>query len=191
MRIPVIVARPSIRDWPFIVAIARFGAVKRVSFVTIVTVALAGWAACAPPKPAAHATALPDLHVRSLDHRDQELRAALGGKPALVSLWATWCDACREEQPALVRIDGWARAHGGLVVGLAVGEELDKVATYTNEKRLPWLVLVDEDFRFADALGEKRVPTTLVVDREGRIVYTGGAVDDRSLAAFRKVVAAD
>ncbi len=88
-----------------------------------------------------------------------------------------------------MRIDGWARAHGGVVLGLAVGEEIDKVATYASEKHLPWLVLVDEEFHFADALGEKRVPTTLVVDREGRIVYAGGAVDDRSLAAFRKLVA--
>ena len=127
--------------------------------------------ACAPAKPAAHATALPDLEVRSLDRHEQHLRAALGGKPALV------------------RIDGWARAHGGVVLGLAVGEEIDKVATYASEKHLPWLVLVDEEFHFADALGEKRVPTTLVVDREGRIVYAGGAVDDRSLAAFRKLVA--
>ena len=157
----------------------------------LLTIAFSSLVACAPTKPAMHATALPDLQVRTLDRREEQLRAALGGKPALVSLWATWCDACREEQPALVRIDGWARTHGGLVVGLAVGEELDKVATYANDKRLPWLVLVDEDFHFADALGEKRVPTTLVVDREGRIVYTGGAVDDRSLAAFRKVVAAD
>ena len=157
----------------------------------LLTIAFSTLVACAPAKPAVHATTLPELHVRSLDHRDQDLRVALGGKPALVSLWATWCDACREEQPALVRIDGWARTHGGLVVGLAVGEELDKVATYATDMRLPWLVLVDEDFHFADALGEKRVPTTLVVDRDGRIVYTGGAVDDRSLAAFRKVVAAE
>lgn len=119
-----------------------------------------------------------------------ELKAAIAGKPALVSLWATWCDACAKEQPALVRIDGWAKEHGAVVVGLAVGEPLDTVTTYTAEHRLPWLVLVDEEFRFADALGEKRVPTTLVVDREGRVVYTGGAVDERSVAAFRKVVAA-
>ena len=161
---------------------------KRALFLVI---ALSASVGCATAKPAAHATALPDLQVRSLDRHEQQLRAALGGKPALVSLWATWCDACREEQPALVRIDGWAREHGALVVGLAVGEEIDKVATYANDKHVPWLVLVDEDFHFADALGEKRVPTTLVVDRAGRIVYTGGAVDDRSLAAFRKVVAAD
>jgi len=159
--------------------------VNRALFFTIAL----SLVACAPAKPAAHATALPDLEVRSLDRHEQHLRAALGGKPALVSLWATWCDACREEQPALVRIDGWARAHGGVVLGLAVGEEIDKVATYASEKHLPWLVLVDEEFHFADALGEKRVPTTLVVDREGRIVYAGGAVDDRSLAAFRKLVA--
>lgn len=128
--------------------------------------------------------------MRSLERQDTELTSAIAGKPALVSLWTTWCDACVKEQPALARIDGWAKAHGAVVVGVAVGESIDTVTTYTAEHRLPWLVLVDEEFRFADALGEKRVPTTLVVDREGHVVYTGGAVDERSVAAFRKVVGA-
>jgi hypothetical protein len=29
------------------------------------------------------------------------------------------------------------------------------------------------------------VPTTLVVDRAGHVVYSGGALDERALAAFR------
>ena len=40
----------------------------------------------------------------------------------------------------------------------------------------------------ADALGQRRVPATLVVDRSGRVVYRGEALDEGSLAAFRKAL---
>jgi peroxiredoxin len=62
------------------------------------------------------------------------------------------------------------------------------VSSFANANHLPYLVLVDEDFHLADALGNKRVPSTLVIDRSGHIVYSGGAFDARSLAAFRGVL---
>lgn len=130
-------------------------------------------------------TSLPVANLVSLDRGDQDLAAALGGRPALLSLWATWCDACQKEMPDLERLDSWAKEHGGIVVGVAVGEPVAKVKTFAADHRLPYAVLVDEEFRLSDALGEKRVPATLVVDRAGRIVYTGGALDAKSRAAFQ------
>lgn len=76
------------------------------------------------------------------------------------------------------------------MVGVAVGEPVARVSTYASAHRMPYMILVDEEFRFADTLGEKRVPTTLVVDRDGRIIYTGGAVDERSIAAFQRALGA-
>jgi peroxiredoxin len=131
---------------------------------------------------------MPPIRVRALDSSETQLGAALHGRPALVSLWATWCDACREEMPELNRLDAWAHDRGAVVVGVAIGEPVARIATFAAEKRMPYLVLVDEDFQLADALGEKRVPSTLVVDRRGRIVYAGGAVDARAVAALQSVV---
>jgi peroxiredoxin len=141
--------------------------------------------ACASaPAPAVKPTALPNAPLLSLDHGNEELARALGGKPALVSLWATWCDACQREMPNLALLDAWAKEHGGVVMGVAVGEPVEKVKTFASAHRMGYPILVDEDFRLADALGEKKVPATLVVDRTGKIVFTGGALDDRSKKAF-------
>lgn len=150
---------------------------------------LLGVAACgASPAPAQRASVVPGTPVRALDSTETQLTAALQGRPALITLWATWCDACRDELPALTRVDAWAKQHGAVVVGVAVGEPLEKVASFAATNRIPYQLLVDEEFRFADALGEKRVPATLVVDRTGKITYVGGAVDDRSLAALKRVL---
>jgi thiol-disulfide isomerase/thioredoxin len=132
---------------------------------------------------------VPALAVQALDASPTDLAGALHGRPALVSLWATWCDACKKEMPALDRVDAWAKEHGSLVVGVAVGEPLAKVSSFASESHMSYLVLVDEEFRLADALGEKRVPTTLVVDENGKIVEVGGALDEHLLAAFQRVVA--
>lgn len=142
--------------------------------------------ACAssPATPAAKPTSLPNAPLLSLDHGSEELSKALAGRPALVSLWATWCDACQREMPDLAQLDTWAKEHGGVVMGVAVGEPVAKVKTFASEHRMAYPILVDEDFHLADALGEKKVPTTLVVDRTGKIVFTGGALDDRSKKAF-------
>jgi peroxiredoxin len=86
--------------------------------------------------------------------------------------------------PELAQLDEWARSHGGVVMGIAVGEPVAKVKTFTSEHRVAYPILVDEDFRLADALGEKKVPATLVIDRAGKIVYAGGALDARSKKAF-------
>ena len=149
-------------------------------------------AGCAAPlhdraAPPAAAT-LPPIELRTLDGQPAQLRDVAGGKPALVSLWATWCEACQQELDALARLDAATRPAGATVIAVAVGEPRAKVADFVRSRGLPYLQLVDEQFRLADALGQSRVPATLVLDRDGRIVYRGGAFDEAALAALRHTI---
>jgi thiol-disulfide isomerase/thioredoxin len=145
--------------------------------------------ACAP-EPASPASAvLPAAQLVTLDGAPADLGDLVRGRAAVITLWATWCDACSAEIPALNRLGDQAGTRGdALVVGVAVGEPRAKVAAFARERGVKYARLVDEDFRFADGIGERRIPTTLVVDRSGRIVYRGGALDAAGLAAFRSVL---
>jgi thiol-disulfide isomerase/thioredoxin len=146
-------------------------------------------ASCAPAPASAPTSLLPAAPLLTLDGAPADLGGVVHGRAAVISLWATWCDACAAEIPALNRLDDQADTRGdALVVGVAVGEPRAKVAAFARERGLKYARFVDEDFRFADGLGERRVPTTLVVDRSGRIVYRGGALDAAGLAAFRSVL---
>jgi thiol-disulfide isomerase/thioredoxin len=132
------------------------------------------------------AHALPAAPVRPLgESSDVALPASLRGRPALVSLWATWCTACREEFSELNRLEEAAAKADAAVVGVAVGEDPSDVRRTVERERLRYRQFVDTDFRFSDALGVRRVPMTLVVDRSGAIVYVGGVLDSAALAAFR------
>jgi peroxiredoxin len=153
----------------------------------------AAFGGCAPraavsPEPPA---SLPSTPLQMLDGQPTDLASVTHGHPAVISLWATWCDSCLVEIDALRRLDAELSSSGdGLVVGVAVGEQRDRVASFARSRHLAYARWVDQDFQVADALGERRIPATLVVDREGRIVYRGGALDSRAIAAFRRALAA-
>jgi peroxiredoxin len=122
----------------------------------------------------------------TLDGAATDLRSVVHGRVAVVSFWATWCDACVDEIASLERLHSQARARDdAVVVGVAVGEPRETVAEFARKRRLDYEQLVDERFLLADALGQQRVPATLVVDRAGHIVFRGGALDPAGLAAFR------
>jgi peroxiredoxin len=133
--------------------------------------------------------ALGPCELRTLDGRPARLDEVAHGRPALVSLWATWCEACAKEFDALARVHEATRNAGAAVIGVAVGEPHDEVARFVQQRALPYAQLVDERFQLADALGQTRVPATVVLDRQGRIVYRGGLFDEAALAAFRRALA--
>lgn len=140
------------------------------------------------PAPPPTVQRLPAVPVLSLDHRTASLPELTRGRPALVALWATWCTSCARELSELDRLQ--ARVGGdALVVGVAVGEPYAHVAEYLRTRRLAYAQLVDEEFKFSDALGARRVPAIWVVDRNGAVRYAGGSLDARALDALRDAMA--
>jgi peroxiredoxin len=156
----------------------------------LIAIAAAVNVACASPQPTVVAVgALPSTPLLTLDGAATDLRSIVHGRVAVVSFWATWCDACVDEIEALRRLQTQASARGdAVVIGIAVGEPRETVAAFARRRGLPYAQLVDEGFRLADALGQERVPATLVIDRSGRIVFRGGALDPAGLAAFRSAL---
>jgi peroxiredoxin len=145
---------------------------------------------CATPHITRTAAAtLPSVELSTLDGRAARLDEVTRGRPALISFWATWCDACSREFDALSRLHEATRAAGATVIAVAVGEPRAQVADFVRHRALPYSQLVDERFQLADAIGQSRVPATLVLDRDGRVVFRGGAFDEAALSALRAAIA--
>jgi thiol-disulfide isomerase/thioredoxin len=167
--------------------------------VTLLMVAVAAPSGCTnrpstspPPRSATGQPGGRDFRdVAVLDQRGQEvtLRAAVAGRPALISFWAPWCAPCVKEQPELERLARAVEVCGGVVIAVAVGETPEVVTTFARERHLSFEQLADEHFRLADALGQRRIPTMVVLDRGARVVFTGEVLDTRASDALESAIA--
>jgi thiol-disulfide isomerase/thioredoxin len=148
----------------------------------LVTVA----ASCAPPASTASAPQSPlTLSVRDVSGQQRPLAELAHGRVAVVHMWATWCDACLRELPAVARLRAALPSERAVLVDVAVGEAPATVQAFAARARLPEPQLVDEDFAFADAVNARRVPTILVVDVNGHVVHVGHGLDASVLDALR------
>lgn len=112
---------------------------------------------------------LPELRFVNGDGREMTLEA-FEGQTVLLNIWATWCVPCREEMPALDRLQAKLGGPDFIVVPLSIDREgLPAVKAFYEEMGLKALgIYVDQTGKASGKLGAVGIPTTLLVDREGR-----------------------
>ena len=143
---------------------------RRLAVAAALALAAAGaaWAAGGSMKPWPGG-ATPALSLRDLDGKEHKL-ADYKGKVVVLNFWATWCDPCREEMPAMQRLQ--ERLAGRLVV-LAVdyGEGPPRIKDFLKKVPVRFTVLLDRDTSAATAWKVKVLPTTLVIDPDQKVRY--------------------
>ncbi|MGH8185003.1 MAG: TlpA family protein disulfide reductase [Steroidobacteraceae bacterium] len=113
--------------------------------------------------------ALPELAFADGDGTGRTL-AGFRNRVVLLNIWATWCVPCREEMPALDRLQQKLGGPGFEVVALSIDAEgAAAVKRFYNEIGIRSLgIYVDPASRTMGALGLVGIPTTLLIDRQGR-----------------------
>lgn len=109
--------------------------------------------------------------VRFQDAAGKSLALAdFRGKAVLLNLWATWCVPCREEMPALDRLQQNLGGPGFAVVALSIdrgGAAL--VRQFYEEFGVRSLAIyVDSSMEAMSKLKTVGLPTTLLIDPAGR-----------------------
>ncbi len=96
--------------------------------------------------------------------------AEFRGRYVLLNVWATWCVPCREEMPALARLQQKLGGPRFEVIALSVDSGgVEAVKGFFAEHRVDSLaVYTDRSLQVNSALRVVGVPTTVLVDREGR-----------------------
>jgi cytochrome c biogenesis protein CcmG/thiol:disulfide interchange protein DsbE len=108
---------------------------------------------------------LPPVKGRDLGLSSGDLQ----GEVSLVNVFASWCVACREEHPLLMRL----KAQGTVPIhGLNYKDQPDDAARWLATMGDPYTRTgADIDGRVAIDWGVYGVPETFIVDRQGRIAY--------------------
>jgi peroxiredoxin len=94
-----------------------------------------------------------------------------GGRPVLLSFWATWCTVCHDELPALQRLQDQYRA-GGFAVLLVNYRETstDRMRQYLAGLSVNLEAVIDPDGAIATAYGvDVGLPVNVVSDRSGKV----------------------
>ena len=95
--------------------------------------------------------------------------AALRGQPVIVNFFASWCDPCRREMPALQAVS--ARTEGK-VAFLGVDHQDDKAGALKllADTAVHYPTGYDPEGKVATAYGLLGMPTTLFISADGRLL---------------------
>ena len=107
------------------------------------------------------------------------------GKPVWINFWATWCDACREEMPAMKQAYARYRDKGLVILGLDVQESAETVNAFTHSNGYDWTFLLDKDGKVTDKYFLSGVPTHWFIGTDGIIKATQvGAIPQADLEGY-------
>lgn len=134
------------------------------------------------PTPARALPALEKLPGREAAQLAAALKK-LEGRPVIVNFWASWCEPCRQEMPALQAL---AERTGLAVVLVAVNDRKDDSADFLFEKAITLTALPDREQTISQAWGARVLPTSLLLDARHLPRYRAvGPVDWESPAAAK------
>lgn len=107
----------------------------------------------------------------------------LRGAPVLVAFWASDCDTCMAEMPALASLYEQYSPRGFRLIGVAMDYDVPRqVVEITEGKHLPFPVAYDLQGRYAKAFGGVQwVPDGFLLGPDGDIIYRWQGLPDLPL----------
>jgi peroxiredoxin len=110
----------------------------------------------------------PDFALQDMNGRTVPL-SAFKGRTVLVHFFATWCEPCREELPALNRFLQRSASHAS-VIAISVADADQRVKRFFEQTPVDFSVLLDRDRTVAKSWNASTLPTTYVLDANMRPV---------------------
>ena len=127
----------------------------------------------------------PSFTLEDTDRRATSL-ADYRGRPLILHFFATWCEPCLRELPALGALLGRHQAAGLTVLAVSVSEPDIRVRRFLERSPVPFPVLLDRDRAVSKAWGADVLPTSILLDRsliarhgvQGEFDWSGSAADE-------------
>jgi len=134
----------------------------------------------AGPAPVVRGATAPEFELRVLGAAEGTLESRLAlsslrGRVVLVNFWATWCEPCESEMPAMERLYVALPRDDFELVAVAIDDEEGVVEAFQDEYQLSFPIVLDLDQAVYQSYQTMGVPESLLIDRDGHVVerYVG------------------
>jgi peroxiredoxin len=132
----------------------------------------------------------PDYRMVNLATGDSvSLRALARGDVALVNIWATWCEPCKEEMPAMQRAYADLAPRGFRIIAVSIDNgDGEAVKAFAQQLGITFDILQDRSGAIQQLYQTTGVPESFLLDREGTIVKRVIGAHDWASGANRKLI---
>ena len=113
---------------------------------------------------------LPNFEITQLDQKVVKV-GDLPGKVKMLNFWATWCEACMEEMPSIVKLRDTYNSRGFEVLGLNVDENPPKAAPPIAQKfNMKFPLFMDPTNALTELFDIHAIPLTVIFDQSRKIL---------------------
>ncbi len=128
--------------------------------------------------------ALPSVKLKNLQGKPVDTaKLSNGGKPMVISFFASWCKPCKRELSAIHEVyPDWVEETGVKLVAISTdkAQEAAKVKSYVDSEGWEYEVLLDPNSDFLRAMGIQQIPHLLIIDGQGKVVESRSGYTDGS-----------
>jgi thiol-disulfide isomerase/thioredoxin len=150
---------------------ARRVAVWSIVGVVVIAAAVTVWLLLLAPAPSTPNTAqsgalAPQITLPMVGGGVSNLTADRG-KVVLLNYWATWCEPCKAEMPALQRLADELRDRPFILYSIDLQEDAPQVEAFQRQYGLRLNALLDENGDVVRLYGVRALPSTFLIDKQG------------------------
>ena len=92
------------------------------------------------------------------------------GKVVFLAFWATWCEYCREEIPAMESLYRDFKGKGLEIVAVNIKDKREDALAFIKKHRISYPVLMDPEGDVGALYGAFATPTVYLIDRKGTVL---------------------
>lgn len=109
--------------------------------------------------------AFPELKVSEFPGSAKFDSKLIKGKVVIVDFWASWCEPCKVELPALNKLYLKYKDKGLVVVGVNVDDDPKDAKAFLAGTPVEFPLVFDKGKKMAESIGVEKMPTSFILSK--------------------------